>query len=427
VSRSTLLLAGVWLLVVAGVPARVRAAAVIRVNDLDHPGEGFNDPTPVAPIGGNPGVTLGEQRLIAFRYAANIWGALLDSAVDIRVGAHFDPLMCDASNAILGQAGPVTIHRDFAGAPLGATWYPVALANALAGRDLSPGKREIQAQFSSSYGVSCPFPRSWYYGLDAQPGAAQTDFVTVVLHELAHGLGFLTFYNVKTGQTLMGRQDAFMRWLEDATTGRLFPDLTPGERVAASVSTDKLQWGGPLVTAAATEKTAGVGVGGHVEMYAPPILEPGSSVVHYSEAVTPDELMEPFYTGPDRDLRLTVALLADVGWAACTTCPTPVPCVTVEACRAPFAAALPDPGTATDDASRATATRITTLAARVETALDRAAVRSGGAQRRQYARASRALRALLAAAREADASGTLGVPLGPLAIAGDTLLALLSR
>ncbi len=34
---------------------------------------GFNDPTPVAPVGGNPGTTLGEQRLNVYRYVAGIW------------------------------------------------------------------------------------------------------------------------------------------------------------------------------------------------------------------------------------------------------------------------------------------------------------------------------------------------------------------
>src|SRR5262245_50033932 len=45
-------------------------AAVIRVLNKDNPGEGFNDPTPVAPVGGNTGTTLGQQRLLAFQHAA---------------------------------------------------------------------------------------------------------------------------------------------------------------------------------------------------------------------------------------------------------------------------------------------------------------------------------------------------------------------
>ena len=45
-------------------------AATITIVNIDLPGEGFNDPTVVAPVGGNPGTTLGQQRLLAFQYAA---------------------------------------------------------------------------------------------------------------------------------------------------------------------------------------------------------------------------------------------------------------------------------------------------------------------------------------------------------------------
>ena len=43
---------------------------------------GFNDPTPATPVGGNTGTTIGAQRLIVFKEAARIWGAVLPSNVD---------------------------------------------------------------------------------------------------------------------------------------------------------------------------------------------------------------------------------------------------------------------------------------------------------------------------------------------------------
>ncbi|MGL5005677.1 MAG: PA domain-containing protein, partial [Casimicrobium sp.] len=43
------------------------AANVVILNG-DDPGVGFNDPRPAAPVGGNPGTTVGEQRLNAMKY-----------------------------------------------------------------------------------------------------------------------------------------------------------------------------------------------------------------------------------------------------------------------------------------------------------------------------------------------------------------------
>src|SRR6185436_8674537 len=71
-------------------PARLSAGgARITVVNTNEPNVGFNDPTPAAPVGGNTGTTVGAQRLIAFQRAADIWGSLLDSAVEIRIQASF--------------------------------------------------------------------------------------------------------------------------------------------------------------------------------------------------------------------------------------------------------------------------------------------------------------------------------------------------
>src|SRR5213593_4602383 len=92
-------------------------AATIVIQNNNGPGVGFNDPTPRAPVGGNPGTTLGAQRLYIFQYAADIWSRVLPSNVTIVVQAQFAAQTCTATSAVLGSAGATTIHRDFAGAP----------------------------------------------------------------------------------------------------------------------------------------------------------------------------------------------------------------------------------------------------------------------------------------------------------------------
>src|SRR5687767_3476062 len=123
---------------VLAVNAPAFGAANIVIVNTDGPNEGFNDPTPAAPVGGNPGTTIGQQRLIAFQYAASIWGSVLDSPVPINVRAAFNPLACNATGATLGAAGAIQIFANFPGAEYPNTWYHVALANKLAGADLAP-------------------------------------------------------------------------------------------------------------------------------------------------------------------------------------------------------------------------------------------------------------------------------------------------
>src|SRR5687768_16714480 len=107
-------------------------AAQIEIINLDGPNEGFNDPTPAAPLGGNAGTTLGEQRLIAYRRALDLWGSVLKSDVPIYVLGSFGPFApedCDAGGGVLARAGAMQIFANFPNAPKADTWYGVALAN----------------------------------------------------------------------------------------------------------------------------------------------------------------------------------------------------------------------------------------------------------------------------------------------------------
>lgn len=290
-------------------------AATITIINLDGAGEGFNDPTPAAPVGGNTGTTVGQQRLNVFQRVAEIWGSKISSPVPILVGASFDALSCTPTSATLGSAGAVAVFRDFAGAPVASTWYPSALANALAGLDLDPGGHDIRAQFNSNIGTAgCLSSLSWYYGLDGNPPGGTIELLDTVLHELAHGLGFQTFVNLSSGAKFNNFDDAFMRNLEDHSTGKTYPIMTDAERVTASQDTGDLHWTGANVVANSGFLTSGRGAGNHVEMYAPSPSEPGSSVSHFSTSLLPDELMEPFLTATS-DRRLTSFLLQDIGWS----------------------------------------------------------------------------------------------------------------
>src|SRR5437588_8667663 len=178
-----------------------RAAATIVIQNNDQPNVGFNDPTTVSPVGNNTGTTLGQQRLNAFQFAANIWGATLNSSITITIKANWAPLTCSSSTGTLGQAGAAGIFRDFPNAPVAGTWYAAALANALAGSDLSANP-EITATFNSNVGQPGCLDNNgqshFYLGLDNNHGS-DIDLVPVLIHEFGHGLGFLTFTNTSTG------------------------------------------------------------------------------------------------------------------------------------------------------------------------------------------------------------------------------------
>jgi hypothetical protein len=233
-----------------------QAAEVILVN-TDPAGVGFNDPTPAAPIGGNAGTTVGDQRLIAYGRALQLWGSVLKSNVPITVLGSFSPLDCTATGGVLAQAGAWNIELNFPGAPKANTLYHSALANSLAGMDLYPGVdiidgADVIAFFNGSLGATgCIEGSSWYYGLDSNAPSGTVNFLNVFMHELSHGLGFSNFVSEASGARLAGFNDIYMTFTRDNVTGKLWSDMTTAEIKAAAIRDGQEVWVGPAVTARA--------------------------------------------------------------------------------------------------------------------------------------------------------------------------------
>lgn len=232
------------------------ADATVTIVNVNGPGVGFNDPTPVAPLPTNPGTTLGQQRLIAAQFAADLWAATLDSNVEIRVQASFNTRTCNATSAVLASAGTIQVFRDFPAAPQPNTWYHVALANKLQGVDLAPADgsngppNDLQIIFNVNLGQpGCLTGSFFYYGLDANEPPGQVDLVATALHEFGHGLGFSQFASVTTGALFDGRPDTYNRNLLDTTVNKQWPAMTNAERAASAINPRRVVWTGLQVTA----------------------------------------------------------------------------------------------------------------------------------------------------------------------------------
>lgn len=307
------------------------AANIVIINN-DSAGEGFNDESPRDPVGGNPGTTVGEQRLFAFRFAGDLLGEKIVSNVDILVNASFDPLDCSPNSATLGQAGTEAII-DFEDAPpSGAranTLYPIALGNALAGRDLDVGEADIVAQFNSSIdgNLLCLANTDWYYGVDNNPPGGDIDFLSTVAHELIHGLGFASFANAATGQFPGGTPDIYSVFIRDLTQNATWGEMTAPQRAASANNDGNVVFeGASTISNGVSTLTSGVNQG-RVQLYAPTVVQPGSSISHWDTRLTPNALMEPFDTGDtdfENGIGLSTCVLQDIGWTLTsgTNCPS---------------------------------------------------------------------------------------------------------
>ncbi len=213
--------------------------------NADAPGIGFNDPTPVEPVGGNPGTTRGAQRYNVYVKAAELFSDVLDTSVDIRVRGSFAPLSCDDTSAVLGQTFVFSWHANFANAPRTDIWYPAALANKFAGSDLNASQDDMFIQFNSAVDLpTCLGDRSWYYGYDGNEGSDDSLY-HVVLHEIAHGLGMSSR---SATEFFLNRPSVFDLHTLDITAGLRWDQMTQQQRDVSHTNTGNLVWSGENVT-----------------------------------------------------------------------------------------------------------------------------------------------------------------------------------
>ena len=115
---------------------------------------------------------------LAFQKAVDIWQSILVSDVPIRLTARWESL----GRNVLGSASANSLYRDFAGANKAFTYYPIAMAEKMNHINLNGDDPDIVARFNADF--------NWYLGIDGNPPKNRQDFVSTVLHEIGHGLGF---------------------------------------------------------------------------------------------------------------------------------------------------------------------------------------------------------------------------------------------
>lgn len=241
----------VWLVL-----APAAFGAKITILDTNAPGQGLNDATRATPVGLNFGTTKGQQALIGLQYAATIWGATLRSSVPIVIDSAFvttsedGRFSCSNTSGILGITG-VASFVSAPKLPVSGASYPVALANALLGEDLTPGEAHIISRFNASVGTpGCLQGQSFYFGLQGRQAAGQDDLVSVFLHEFAHGFGFLSAVDASTGSFGTESPSIFDFHVWDVVNATTWESESSAQREAVADQVGQLALQGDALTAA---------------------------------------------------------------------------------------------------------------------------------------------------------------------------------
>lgn len=262
------------------------------------------------------------QAQAAFQFAVDIWANSLESSVPIRISANFGPL----DPGVLGGAGPANFIPLTLPGVAPNTAFPIALAEKLTGSEIpdgpSPTSTDIIATFSST--------ANFYFGLDGNTPPGQVDFVSVVLHELGHGLGITGFARIPTDASgnpnpnppvegllrFSGFTSIWDNFIENGNPSAITSFADPSAALLSEYTGNDLFSFGPITTA----QNGGV----KPSTYAPATFNQGSSYSHWDEATYPagsaNSLMTPFIA-PGEAIHdpgtITLGFMEDMGWSIC--------------------------------------------------------------------------------------------------------------
>ncbi len=225
-------------------------------------------------------------------------------------------LPCGGGGALLGFAGPNTVHRDFVGAPVASTWFSQAQANSLNGSDLAPADRRSQRDIQQRHRQRL-LARHHRLVLRVRRQQPRRNRSTSCRRSFTRWRTVSDFSRSSiwpSGAKFVGFDDIYMRFLEDHSTGIALPGHEQRPARQRRASTPGTCTGSGANVAAASGLLSAGKTGTHVHMYAPNPQEPGSSVSHWDTTLTPDELMEPFDTGTSFQSHDRSRSSIDIGW-----------------------------------------------------------------------------------------------------------------
>ena len=251
------------------------------------------------------GFSAQERR--AFKYATDIWAALIGSPVSIRITVSFENTSSNTLGSVFARGWSWVRSRNL--------WAPGALANALTGTDQEPSEVDMNMTVYRKQG------RRWYFGRDGNTPSGHYDFVTLVLHEIGHGLGFAGFARVNSSNSGAIRYNSdnpsvpaiYDSFIVNGSGTALTTFDDPSIALRNQLISNNLFWDGTEAKAAND--------GNRPKIYAPTTWSSGASFDHLDEATYPSSslngLMSPSMGTAESTHNpgpIILGMLEDMGW-----------------------------------------------------------------------------------------------------------------
>ena len=251
----------------------------------------------------------------AIQYAATAWGNMLVSNIEIKIETYWENLSVKHDSSFLNTLAYARASKlytltsnDPNSTNFTNTYYPIALVEKITGNNENQNESEIIMSFNSL--------KPWSFSLDKTQVQGKYDMVTITMHEIAHGLGFVSSAKEDSVTKVLSHSVMFPfifdQFVEFGSNKKLTSIASTGSGTTTWLTSNNSFFNGPEVKLKNNTRP---------EIFCPFTWVQGSSMSHFTEN---------YFIGSDKNALMTpytnvteihhdpgevgLAVLIDIGW-----------------------------------------------------------------------------------------------------------------
>jgi len=254
--------------------------------------------------------TVPDSIINVVNQATNYWSYLIKTSININVFVEWvSSSQLSIKATVLSSCTPGKVRMNFPKAPFKDVMYAISLAEKIAGEEINaPNEADIILKINKDIRWNIDSTTTGDIG-------DKVDLLTILIHEICHGLGYVGNFNVKNDTIAYVEGEYFTifdRFVTDSANNFLYAE-TSSEKLYEQYTSDSLLFNGRFAISQNGSKKP--------RLFAPTKFDEGSTIYHLDENEYPKGDLNSLMTKSierneiNRNIGpISLGIMSDIGW-----------------------------------------------------------------------------------------------------------------